>query len=209
MNVVKILVADDHVVFRMGIRLLMEGSPNLVLCAEAKDGVEAVQLYVKFRPDVMIMDLRMPLMSGIDATKEIIRGDPRAQILMLSSFASEEEVYQAVVAGARGYLKKDASREEILNAIATVNAGTFYLPPVLAASLAERNPKHSLTEREHQVLQLMTKGLMNKEIASVLEMSENTVKTHVRQVFEKLEVNDRTEAVAAALRRGLIAIEDI
>jgi len=203
MAVIRVLIADDHVVFRMGMRLLIHGQADMELCAEAANGTEAVEMYLAMRPDVVLMDLRMPHTSGIEAIKRLVHHFSQTRVLVLSSFASEEEAYQAMQAGARGYLLKDADREQILSAIRAVARGEYYLAPPIAALLAERDPRHALTARESEVIGLMVKGLINKEIASVLGMSENTVKTHIKQIFRKLDVNDRSEAVSAALQRGL------
>jgi two-component system NarL family response regulator len=155
------------------------------------------------------MDLRMPQVNGIEAIGQLLKEFPQVRILVLSSYAVEEEMYKAMQAGARGYLLKNSSREEILTAIRVVAAGECYLDPAVATYLAERDPRHELTSRELDVVRLLIKGLINKEIARVLSMSENTVKTHIKQIFWKLDVTDRTEAVSAALRRGLSSLDNV
>jgi len=207
MTKIKVLIADDHVVLRLGLRILVEGQTDMELCGEASNGVEAVSLYRKTTPDVLLMDIRMPQVGGIQAIRILRNELPDARILVLSSYASEEEIFQAMHAGAKGYILKESGREEILAAIRAVFDGKICLPPAIADRLTNRDPDLQLTSRETDVLRLMVKGLTNREIASVLSMSENTVKTHVKNMFKKLEVSDRAEAVSSALQRGIIFSE--
>jgi two-component system NarL family response regulator len=209
MAAIRVLIADDHVVFRLGVRSLVQGQDDMEFSAEAANGIEAVALYRQVRPDIVVMDLRMPQVNGIEAIGQLLKEFPQVRILVLSSYAVEEEMYKAMQAGARGYLLKNSSREEILTAIRVVAAGECYLDPAVATYLAERDPRHELTSRELDVVRLLIKGLINKEIARVLSMSENTVKTHIKQIFWKLDVTDRTEAVSAALRRGLSSLDNV
>ena len=207
MTKIKVLIADDHLVLRLGLRILVEGQTDMELCGEASNGVEAVSLYRETTPDVLLMDIRMPQVGGIQAIRILRNELPDARILVLSSYASEEEIFQAMHAGAKGYILKESGREEILTAIRAVFDGKICLPPAIADRLTNRDPDLQLTSRETDVLRLMVKGLTNREIASVLSMSENTVKTHVKSVFKKLEVSDRAEAVSSALQRGIISFE--
>lgn len=175
------------------------------LCGEASNGMEAIGLFREMMPDVVLMDIRMPHIGGIQAIRALRGEFPDARILVLSSYANEEEIFQAIQAGARGYMLKESGREEILAGVHAVFEGRICLPPAIADRLANRDPELQVTGRETEVLRLMVKGLMNKEIASVLCLSENTVKTHVKSIFKKLEVSDRAEAVSSALQRGIIS----
>lgn len=204
MKKIKVLIADDHVVVRLGLRMLIEGQPDMELCGEAANGAEALQIYGETVPDVVLLDVRMPLMDGVQTIKALRAQFRDARVLVLSSYTTEEDVYHTIHSGAYGYILKDAGREEILSGIRAVSEGNSCLPPAIANCLAGRNPTQQLTSREIEVLRLIVKGLTNKEIASVLKLSDNTVKTHVKNIFTKLEVRDRAEAVSSALQRGII-----
>jgi len=192
---------------RMGLSASLNVEPDLEVVAEAESGEEALDAYRRHSPSIVIMDVRLPGMSGADATAAIIREFPGARILMLSTHAGEEEIYRALQAGARGYVLKSTVREELLHAIREVSEGRRFLDPVVAPVLAERMSHRSLTSRELEVLRMVVKGLGNKEIANTLNLSETTVKLHVSHVLAKLNVEDRTQAATAAIRRGIILLE--
>jgi DNA-binding NarL/FixJ family response regulator len=204
---IRILVVDDHFMVRMGLSASLNVEPDMEVVAEAGNGEVAVEAYRKHHPTLVLMDLRLPGMSGIDCTASIIREYPNAAILMLSTHCNEEEVYRALQAGARGYIVKSIVREELLRAVRAVHQGQQYVDPVLASQLAERRLHRSLSTREIEVLRMVAKGLGNKEIAGVLNIAEVTVKLHVSHVLEKLSVKDRTQAATVALQRGIIALE--
>ncbi len=206
MSSIRILVADDHLVFRMGLKTLLSTEPDLIAVAEASDGAATLEAFRQHRPDVTLLDLRMPNGGGMYALQEIRRISPDARILILSSYGAEEEVYSAIRAGASGYVLKDVDRDALLTAIRQVHAGNRYIPDAIATLLAERGPRPELTPREHEVLQLIVRGLINREIAQVLGVSESTVRNHTIRLFAKLEVTDRTEAATFALQRGIIRL---
>jgi DNA-binding NarL/FixJ family response regulator len=206
-KLIRILVVDDHFMVRMGLSASLNVEPDVEVVAEAESGEEALDAYRRHSPSVVIMDVRLPGMNGADTTAAIVREFPNARILMLSTHAGEEEVYRALQAGARGYVLKTAIREELLHAIREVSEGRRFLDPVVAPLLAERLSHRSLTSRELEVLRMVVKGLGNKEIANALNLSETTVKVHVSHVLAKLNVEDRTQAATAAIRRGIILLE--
>jgi DNA-binding NarL/FixJ family response regulator len=181
--------------------------PDMEVVAEAGNGEAALEAYRKHQPSVVMMDLRLPGLSGTDCTVAILREFPDACVLMLSTHSGEEEIYRAMQAGARGYIVKSIIREELLRAVREVHQGRRYLDPIVAAHLAERRYHRSLSSREVEVLRMVAKGLGNKEIASALNIAEVTVKLHVSHVLEKLSVKDRTQAATAALQRGIISLD--
>jgi RNA polymerase sigma factor (sigma-70 family) len=199
-----ILVADDHYLIRLGLIGLVNFEPNMMIVGEAGDGSQAVELFVKHKPDIVLMDLRMPVKDGIEATIEIRRHDPEARVLMLTTFDGDSDIYKAFEAGAQGYVLKNATGEELIPAIRAVAAGQNWIPKAIAKRLASRNLFEELTPREMEVLQHLIKGFANKQIADVLGISEYTVKDHLKRIYAKLQVVDRTEAVTAALQRGII-----
>lgn len=203
---ISILVVDDHFMVRMGLAASLNVEPDMQVVGEAGTGASAVDEYRRLQPRVVIMDLRLPDMSGADSTAAILLEFPQARILMLSTHSSEEEIYRALQAGARGYVLKNVLREELLRAIREVDAGRRYLESSVASVLADRVAHRPLTTRELEVLRMVAKGLGNKEIAATLNIAEVTVKLHVSHVLEKLNVKDRTEAATAALRRGVISL---
>lgn len=203
---IRILIADDHLVFRMGLKTMLGTVADVRVVAEASTGVSAATLYRSMRPDVTLLDLRMPDGGGMRALKDVLAFDPKARLLILSSYGAEEEVYEAMRAGAAGYVIKDVDQEELTEAIRRVHSGQKYLPAPIAKMLAEREPRPDLTPREHEVLQLIAKGLINREIAGVLGMSESTVRNHTIHLFAKLDVSDRTEAATYALQKGIIRL---
>jgi DNA-binding NarL/FixJ family response regulator len=204
LNKTRILVADDHFIVRIGLVALVDTEPDMEVVAEAADGVQAVESYFKFKPDLVLMDLRMPLKSGIEATIEIRRDDPEARVLMLTTFDGDEDIHRAVEAGARGYVLKSATGAALIPALRAVAAGERWIPEDVASRLAAREMFGALTPREVQVLQHLAKGLANKEIADVLNISDHTAKDHLKSILGKLKVVDRTEAVTTALQRGII-----
>ena len=203
----RLCIADDHVVFRMGLANLISAQVDLEFAGEASSGSEAVSLYRLIQPDVFILDMRMPKGGGLQAIEAIIAEFPDARLLVLSSYASEEEVYRAIHAGAKGYILKESTSEELLSAIRAVGLGGHWVPQAIASQLVSHDPKRELTQREKEVLALMIKGLSNREIAGVLRIGESTVNTHTAKISSKLDVSNRTEAVSAALQRGLISVD--
>jgi DNA-binding NarL/FixJ family response regulator len=203
----RILVVDDHFMVRMGLSASLNVEPDIEVVAEAGTGEAAIHEFRKHRPDLVIMDVRLPGMSGAEATAAILREFPNARILMLSTHSGEEEVYRTLQAGAHGYVLKNMVREELLRAIRAVIEGHRYIDPSVASVLAARVGHRALTSRELEVLRMVAKGLGNKEIAAALDIAEVTVKLHVSHVLDKLNVRDRTEAATAALQRGIISLE--
>jgi two-component system NarL family response regulator len=203
---IRILVADDHNVVRQGLVALIKTVPDMTVVAEAADGVQAVELFRQHRPDVTIMDLRLPGMSGVDAITHIRRDFPAARILVLTTFDGDENIFRALQAGARGYLLKDMFGDELMEAIRSVHAGKTRIPAPIAQRLAERMGGPSLTNRELDVLKLIVAGMSNKDIGAELAISEATVKTHINSILSKLGVSDRTQAATTALQRGIVEL---
>jgi DNA-binding NarL/FixJ family response regulator len=201
---IRILIVDDHFILRMGLIASLKSDPELSVVAETEKGAQALPLYRKHMPDVVLMDLRMPDLSGVEATAAIRKEFPKANVIILSSHDLEEDIFRAFQVGARGYLLKDVRVEDLAKAIKAVAAGQKHIPPEIAQALADHSTGSDLTERETEVLHLLVKGLNNKEIGSVLGFSENTAKFHVKNIFMKLQVSDRTEAATAALQRGIV-----
>jgi DNA-binding NarL/FixJ family response regulator len=203
---IRVLIADDHTIVREGLVSLLRRKSDMMVVAEASHGREAIELWKKHRPDVTLLDLRMPELDGVSAIKEIRQLDETASIIVLTTFDGDEDIYRAIRAGAKAYLLKDTARDALVECVRRVYAGETYLPPLLAAKLAERVSGETLSAREIEVLQRIAAGKSNKEIGAELFISEGTVKTHVKSIFAKLDVVSRTEAVAAATRRGLIQL---
>jgi two-component system NarL family response regulator len=203
---IRILIADDHSVVREGLVSLVKRKSDMVVVAEASNGREAVDLWKEHRPDVTLLDLRMPELDGVGAIKEIRELDENAQIVVLTTYDGDEDIYRAIKSGAKAYLLKDTARDALVETVRRVHAGETYLPPQLAAKLADRVSGQALSPREIDVLQRMAVGKSNKEIGAELFISEGTVKTHIKSIFSKLDVVSRTEAVATATRRGLIQL---
>ncbi|HEY0261244.1 MAG TPA: response regulator transcription factor [Lacisediminihabitans sp.] len=204
---ISILVADDHPIVRSGIVALLQTAPDLEVIGEAADGGQAVELAARLKPDLVLMDLRMPVLDGDEATARILAADPGIRIIVLTTYESDESILTAIEAGASGYLLKAAPQEEILAGIRSVARGEVALAPSIAALLVRRvksPPAVTLTERETQVLALVAQGNSNARIAGALFLSEATVKTHLLHVFEKLGVSDRTRAVTLAMELGLL-----
>jgi two-component system NarL family response regulator len=203
-EMIRVLVADDHVTVREGLVAMIGRQVDMRVVAEAAQGREAVELWQRHRPDVALLDVRMPVLDGIAAIEEIRAEDPDARILVLTTFDTDSEVSRVIKAGAKGYLLKDAPREELLESIRRVYAGETCIPPALVAKLAAGVSSQELSKRELEVLELLASGKSNKEIGASLYISETTVKSHLRTVFAKLQVLSRTEAIMVASRRGLI-----
>lgn len=201
---IRILLVDDHFVARMGIHGVIDGEAGMEIVADAHNGAEAIELYRQHQPDVTIMDLRMPGVTGFDAIAAIRDEFPSARILVLSNYEGSEDIHRALEAGAMAYLVKSAGREELLQAIATVHRGRQYLPDELRALVAGQVTTDRLTDRELDVLRLLAKGRSNREIATELSIAENTVRIHVARVLQKLGVEDRTQAVIVAFQRGIV-----
>ena len=201
---IRIMIVEDHTIVRQGLIALLKTEPNLSVIAEAADGEEAISLFRKHLPDVTLMDLRLPRMSGVEAIREIRRQHPLAKIIVLTTFDGDEDIFRAIQAGARGYLLKGMSAEELLDAIDTVHAGKTRIPALVAERLAARISAPLLTDRETDVLRQIVRGQSNKEIAAALFVSEATVKTHINNLLGKLGVTDRTQAATMALQRGII-----
>jgi DNA-binding NarL/FixJ family response regulator len=205
---IRVVTADDHAVVRAGIAAMIANEPDIEVVAEAGDGAEAVALYESHRPDVMLIDLRMPNMDGVAAIRAIRSADENARLLALTTYDGDADIHRALSAGAAAYLVKDVLGAELVRAVRNVAAGKRVIPPAVAGKLAEFTPRIELTQREVEVLRLVAKGLRNKEIARVIGRTEGTVKVHVKNIHEKLGVADRTEAVTLALQRGIIHLDD-
>jgi two-component system NarL family response regulator len=202
-----VLIADDHPVVRMGLEALVNDASGMCVVAEAATGEEAVELALRHRPDVVLMDLRMPGCGGVEAIQRIRSVWPDARIVVLTTYDGDEDIYRALRAGARAYLLKDAPRAALLETIGAVHRGQTNIPSEVAAKLAERLAGPELTERELDVLRRIVAGRSNKEIAADLSVSEGTVKFHVNNVLGKLGVSDRTQAVTEAIRRGIVRLD--
>src|SRR5712671_4126663 len=201
-----ILIADDHSVLRQGLVSLIGFESDMMVVGEAGNGREAVELWKRHRPEVTMLDLRMPELDGVSVIKQIRADDENARIIVLTTFDGDEDIYRAIQAGAKGYLLKDVPREALMDSIRRVHAGETSVPVHLVAKLADRVSGETLSKREIEVLKLMAKGKSNKEIGSMLFISSGTVKSHVKSIFAKMNVVSRTEAVAEATRRGLIRL---
>ncbi len=203
---IRILIVDDHPVVREGLAAMIDRRPDMSVIAQAENGREALTAFTTHLPDVTLIDLQMPEMGGVDAIRTLRAAHPHARFVVLTTFDGDEDIYRALEAGARAYLLKDAPREELLDAIRTVHAGGKRIPSEVAAKLTERMFSQELTARELEVLKLIVVGKSNKEIGEVLFITEGTVKVHVNAILGKLGVNDRTQAVTTALKRGLVKL---
>jgi DNA-binding NarL/FixJ family response regulator len=201
---IRILVADDHFIVRMGVTAMVNTEPDMEIVAEASDGAEAIKLFEQFNPDVTLLDVRMPAINGIEVAAAIRRQNDAARILMLSALNGDEDIHNALEAGASGYVLKDATEEKLIPAIRAVAAGQRWIPQDVANRLWSRRLFQELTERELQVLNKVIKGMANKQIADAMNISENTVKGFLKNILAKLHVADRTGAVAVAIQRGII-----
>lgn len=201
---IRVLIAEDHLIARVGVKTIINAQPDMKVVAEAANGLQAIELFRKHRPDVSLMDVRMPEMNGVEATHAIRADFPGAHIIALSTYGGDEDVRRALQAGARAYLTKDVLHDELIRAIHAVHAGEKYLPPGVAAALESSALPAGLSAREAEVLELIVKGHGNKQIAYMLGIAEHTVKNHVKSILSKLAVDDRTQAATAAIQRGII-----
>jgi DNA-binding NarL/FixJ family response regulator len=207
MKQIRVLLIEDHFLARMALHSVLSGHPQIEIVGEASDGEAGIAMYRKLRPDVAVVDLRLPRISGFDVIALLKREFSNVRIVVLSNYQGSEDIYRAVQSGAMAYLTKDASGEELLNAIQSVNRGLRYLPHAALGRLAERMPAVELTPREAEVLACITKGFSNREIAEELGIAEKTVRIHVSAVLEKMGARDRTQATIFALQRGLVHLD--
>ncbi len=203
---IRVFSVDDHPLLREGIAALVNNQPDMVLIGQASTGGEAIQLFKEYSPDVTLLDLRLPDMSGIDTLIAIRTAFPNARVIMLTTFEGDVEIHRALQAGASGYLLKNMPPSELLDVIRLVHAGKKRIPPEIASQLAEHMADEALTEREVEVLQQVAGGNKNRDIANKLFISEETVKVHIKHIMEKLGAADRTQAVAIGIRRGIIQL---
>lgn len=204
--IIRVLIADDHVTVLEGLAAIIGRQPDMCVVAQASDGAMAVTLWQQHRPDVTLLDLRMPGLDGAEAIMAIRRIDIKARVILLTTFNTDSDICRAIKAGAKGYLQKEARRDELLHCIRSVHAGQSVFPADIACRLASELAGQPLTEREQTVLSLLASGKSNREMAAMLYISETTVKSHLRNIFTKLNVISRTEAIATSLRRGLIQL---
>ncbi|GAA6616914.1 response regulator [Scytonema sp. NUACC26] len=207
-NPIRILIADDHPVVMAGLAAILEIDPeaNITVVGQANNGRKVVEMFAQLQPDVALIDLRIPEMDGVEAIKAIRKQFPHARLIVLTTYDSDEDIYRGLQAGAKSYLLKDVPREELLNCIQTVHSGQSFIPPEVGAKLAERMKSPELSKREREVLELMATGKSNLEIAAALHISESTIKTHINNILNKLNVSDRTQAVITALKRGMVSL---
>jgi len=201
---IRILVAEDHLVARVGISAIINRQRDMLVVAEASNGRQAVERYRKHLPDVALLDLRMPVMSGFEVALAIRKEFPDARLIALTSYGGDEDIRRALAAGVQAYLTKDVLRNELLETIRAVHTGGTYLPPALAATLEAQGGSPTLSKREVEVLELVARGLSNKQIAYMLAITETTAKNHVQHILQKLDAQDRTQAATAAIQRGII-----
>jgi two-component system NarL family response regulator len=206
---IRVLVIEDHNVVREGLVALLKVAEGLDVVGQAADGVEAIAQFRKHQPDIALIDLRLPRMSGVDVIERIRMETPHARFIVLTTYDGDEDIYRALKAGARAYLLKGMTSEELIGTIRTVHLGKSYIPPAIAERLAERMGAQDLTPREFEVLEHIVQGRSNKEIAAELEVSEATVKTHINSLLGKLGVTDRTQAATAAIQRGMVPLESL
>jgi two-component system NarL family response regulator len=206
-HLIRILLADDHPPLRAGLASILDSQPDLTVVAQAGTGRQVLEVSADQPVDVFILDLRMPDGDGIETIKRLLERNPETRVLVLTTFDNEEDIFNALDAGARGYLLKDATSNEIIQAVRRIHGGERCLPAAIAARLADRMIRPTLSPREFDVLRLVARGRTNKEMAAAMFISEETVKTHMKSLFQKLDVHDRAEAVATALQRGLLRLE--
>ncbi|MBU7581885.1 MAG: response regulator transcription factor [Nostoc sp. TH1S01] len=204
---IRILIVDDHPVVRQGLAAMIDREADMTVVGQVCNGYQAVEIFPQLQPDVTLMDLRMPEMDGVAAITAICREFANANIIVLTTYDGDEDIYRGLKAGAKGYLLKDAEPDELLLAIRIVNTGQKYIPTSVGAKLAERVGILQLSSRELEVMRLMSTGKTNQEIAAVLQISEGTVKYHVNHILSKLGVSDRIQAVITALKRGIVSLQ--
>lgn len=207
-NSIRILIVDDHPVVRAGLASMLETQAEFHVIGAASNGEEALAMVQEHGPDVLLLDLRMPGMSGVETLIALKAANRSVRVIILTNYETDEDIYRAVQAGAQGYLLKNTSLGEVVEAIRTVHSGKRYIPRHIASRLAERMVRTDLTARELEILKMLAKGPTNKQIGRVLGISDNTVRNHVLKIIEKLEVSDRTEAATTAIRRGLIIVDN-
>lgn len=203
---IRILIADDHPIVRHGLAALIDRQPGMSIVAEASNGVEVVELFRQYQPDVSLVDLRMPQRDGASAIAQICQEFPAARILVLSTYDRDEDIYRGLQAGAMGYLLKDVEPVELFGAIRALHAGIKHIPPSVGAKLVQRLGNPELSDREREVVKLLAMGKSNAEIATELHISESTVKFHLNRIMTKWKVSDRVQIVVAALKRGLVSL---
>jgi DNA-binding NarL/FixJ family response regulator len=201
---IRVLIAEDHSLVRRGLAAIINMEEDVTVVGEAGDGEEVIEQWRRLRPDVVLMDLRMPRLEGVEAIRRIRAEDPKASIIVLTTFDHDEDIYAGLRAGAKAYLLKDVQPEELFGCIRAVHAGEAYLQPKLAAKLVQRVQEQQLTEREEQILKLLAEGKSNRAIGQALHITESTVKSHLKNLFVKLDATSRAEAIALAARRGLV-----
>jgi len=204
---IRILVVEDHPIVRQGLVALLSVVDGIEVVAQAADGAEAIKLYATHQPDITLVDLRLPKMSGVEVIQHVRANHAQARFIVLTTYDGDEDIYRALQAGARAYLLKGMSVELLVSTIRSVHAGKSIIPPAIAQKLAERMATEQLTQREQGVLEQIVRGKSNKEIGVILEISEATVKTHINNLLGKLGVEDRTQAATAAIQRGLVQLE--
>ena len=205
-NKIRVLLADDHYMARIGITTPINHSDDMMIVAEARNGLQALEMFDELEPDVAILDYAMPDITGVEAAKRIISKHPHARLLMLSMYDGEEDIHRAASAGVRGYLTKSVERDELLGAIRAIHRGELYFPAELEAKLRARAKREPLTQREIEIIQMILRGLANKQIAEAIGYSESLVKRHVSRIMEKLGARDRSHAAALALERGTVRL---
>jgi DNA-binding NarL/FixJ family response regulator len=206
MSLIHLLIAEDHAITREGLVTIFNRTADITVVAEAEDGEQAVALYQQHKPDVALIDLRMPKLDGVSAIGRIRHEFPDACLIILTTYDTDEDIYRGLSSGAKGYILKDTTAEELVDIVRTVYAGRKYIPPDIAIKLTERLNSNELTNRELEVLQLLSTGKSNSNISTLLSISEGTVKFHINNIFTKLGVSDRTQAVITALQRGLVRL---
>lgn len=203
---IRVLVVDDHPIMRVGIAAIIEATPDMTTVAQAGSGEEAIELFEKYLPDITLMDLRLPGISGVEAIRTLISRHRNAKFVVLTTYEGDEDIHQALSAGARSYIIKGMPHDALVSALRRVHAGGRFLPPPVSRALHARMPNSDLSSREREVLDLIVRGKSNKEIATDLGITESTVKCHVSVILMRLNVSDRTQAVVTALQRGLVHI---
>ncbi|MFP5277205.1 MAG: response regulator [Acidobacteriota bacterium] len=201
---IRVLVVDDHPIMRIGIAAIIQATPDMTTVAQAGSGEEAIEMFEQHLPDITLMDLRLPGISGVEAIRTLMSQHPSAKFVVLTTYEGDEDIHQALEAGARSYIIKGMPHDALVSALRRVHAGGRFLPPPVSRALSSRVPKSELSTREREVLDLIARGRSNKEIAALLGIAESTVKCHVSVILMRLNVEDRTQAVVTALQRGIV-----